>query len=551
MKGTARSASREADRSSSLSTGSARGKSPTSSQMSAITYLRTRSRTCGGISTASHCSVAATEVGYRYRGSGTNFWPVLEAKFGVTVSTTDRLRIRDLFRSASKTYRGAQPPATPWAKAFHLIAWPITHALVPLEFHRPLALTLANLRVNVGELSDDDLHRAIRIAASNTSARFSTLLADAALVVAVTRRLLGDTRGELCPETVQRIATDLASDQVTRRAVVVARRIQRTVAERRAPPAPSEKLLPSIVGSLHLRRRDSAMTLEAVFPQMEANLQTRLQRALRRRRYSARLWGVSAPVPSVQLVSCLPFSVKLTTAPPEDAELLPGLDQVDIDPKLRDVLAAFKLDIAHPLLFAVSSDETQGRQIRGPSISGDRKYWLLSRSGEGPRGGAALGEVGPYDLHLLDPAEETAREVLGELGFQVRFGVSVEFAGRPPLERDAPIPVFAVDDQRIVVPRRAPPEGLSVQSGDEQVRLTGDEVATVVVERGEQTLRVSNGDEDRDYTFHGTPSPGSAPPVNCSIEPRFRRPDSPGAVARHAQLRRRKLCPARRSRAYS
>ena len=71
--------------------------------------------------------VAATEVGYRYRGSGTDFWPVLEAEFGVEFSTTDRRRIRDLFASASKTYRGAQPPATPWAKAFHLIAWPINH----------------------------------------------------------------------------------------------------------------------------------------------------------------------------------------------------------------------------------------------------------------------------------------------------------------------------------------------------------------------------------------------------------------------------------------
>ena len=464
--------------------------------------------------------VAATEFGYRYRGSGTDFWPVLEAEFGVKVSTTDRQRIRDLFANASKTYRGAQPPATPWAKAFHLIAWPITHALVPLEYHLPLALMLANLRVNVGELSDDDLHRAIRIAASRSSARFSTLIENAALVVAVTRRLLGDNSAELCAETVERIAADLASNQVTRRAVAVARRIQRTVAERTAPPASSGALLPSVMGSLHLRRRDSAMTLEAVFPPMQADLQMRLRQALRRRRYAARLWGVSAPVPSEQFLSCLPFTVKLTTAPPDDAELLPGLDRVDIDAKLRDVLTAFKLDVVLPLLFVVSSDEAVGWRVQGPSISGNRKYWLLSGSGKGPRGCAALGEVGPYDCHLLDPAEETAREVLHDLGFQVRFGVSVGFAGRPPLERGAPLPVFAVGDQRIVVPRRAPPEGLSVQLGDEQVHLTGDDVATVVVERGDHTLRVSSTNEDRDYAYRGTPSTRSVPPVTCSIAPR-------------------------------
>ena len=464
--------------------------------------------------------VATTEVGYRYRGSGTDFWPVLEAEFGAKISTTDRQRIRDLFSNASEIYRGARPPATPWAKAFHLIAWPITHALVPLEFHRPLALTLANLRVNVGELSDDDLHRAIRIAASSSSARFSTLIEDAVVVVAVTRAVLGDNSAELCAETVERIAADLASDQATRRAVAVARRIQRTVAERTAPPASLGALLPSVMGSLHLRRRNSVMTLEAVFPPIQTDLQMGLRRALRHRRYAVRLWGVSTPVPSEQLLSCLPFTVKLTTVPPEDAELLPGLDQVDIDAKLRDLLAAFKLDVAPPLLFVVSSDEALGRRVRGPSISGNRKYWLLSGLGEGPRGCAALGQVGPYDCHLLDPAEETARELLRDLGFQLRFGVSVGFAGRPPLERDAPVPAFAVGDQRIVVPRRAPPEGLSVRLGDEQVHLTGDDVATVLVERGDHTLRVSSSNEDRDYVYRGMPSPRSVPPVTCSIAPR-------------------------------
>lgn len=465
--------------------------------------------------------VAATEVGYRYRGSGTDFWPLLEAELGLQINATDRKIIRNLFASAAKTYRGAQPPATPWADAFRFIAWPITHALVPLEFHRPLALTLANLRVNAGELGNDDLHRAIRIAASNSSARFSTLLADATLVLAVTRRLLGDDSAELCPQTMERIATDLASDQVARRAVAVARRIQRTVAERRAPSASSRLQLPSITGSLFIRRHDNSMTLQAAFLQMEADLQGRLRRALRRRRYAARLWGVSGPVPSEQFLSGLPFTLKLTTVPSEDADLFPGLDHVDIDQELRDVLAAFELDIARPLLFAVDPDEELGRRVHGPSISGHRKYWLLSRSGEGPSGCAALSEVGPYECHLLDPVEEIARKVLRNLGFSVHFGISVEFAGQPPLERDAPVPVFVVGDQRLVLPRRIPPEGVSVQLDDEQVHLATDDVVTFFVERGDHTLRVSNGSDDRDYTFRGMPAPLSVPTTICSIEPRF------------------------------
>ena len=113
--------------------------------------------------------VACTEAGYRYRGSGTDFWPVLEKLFRVKIQPTDRQRIRDLFEIASKNYRGAKPPDTPWAKAFRLMAWPITHALVPIEFHRPLAQTLANLRVQIGEIGDNDLHLALQIASSSTS----------------------------------------------------------------------------------------------------------------------------------------------------------------------------------------------------------------------------------------------------------------------------------------------------------------------------------------------------------------------------------------------
>ena len=469
-----------------------------------------------------HCLpllIAATEVGYRYRGTGTDFWPVLESEFGVEFSAASRRSIRDLFESASLTYGGVQPPVTHWAKAFRLIAWPITHALVPCEFHRPLALTIANLRVNVGQVSDDDLHRAIRIASSSTSARFATLLEDESLIVTVTRSLLGESSSELSPETAERIAADLASDEEARRAVALARRRQRTIAARPVSPRAPRAPLPSIVGSLRLRRRDRGMTLEAVFPPMEARLQESLRRTLRRRRYAARLWGVSVPIPSVQLLSCLPFTVKLTAIPPLGARLLPDLDEVDVEPKLREALATIRLDSTPPLLFAVSSDGAVGRQVQGPSISGDRNYWLLSGSGEGPSGCPMLGEVGPYKCHLLDPQEEAARKALRNLGFLTRFGVSVTIAGKPPLDREASVPVFATGDERIVVPRRVPSEGLSVQLADEEVRLEWDDIAVVEVGKGDHRLRISNGAEDREYAYRGTAPTESLPIKTCSIVP--------------------------------
>ena len=229
--------------------------------------------------------------------------------------------------------------------------------------------------------------------------------------------------------------------------------------------------------------------------------------------------GVSARVPSEQILSGLPFTVNLSSAPPEGAELLPGLDDVEIDRELREVISAYTLDITPPLLFAVASDEELGRRVRGPSISGHRKYWLLSESGDGPKGCPVLGEVGPYTCHFIDPAEEMARDALTYLGFQVRFGVSVAFAGAPPLDREATVPVFATGDQRLVVPRRNPPEGLRVQLGENRSRLWGEDVVSVLVEHGDYTLRVSNGDEFREFAFRGTTSAPTVSPTICSIEP--------------------------------
>ena len=464
--------------------------------------------------------VAATEVGYGYRGTGTDFWPVVENRFGVTMDLDDRHRIRQHFQEASRIHQGAQPPDTPWAKAFSIIVWPITHALLPKEFHRPLALMLKNLGVEIRKCDDYELYRSIRTAASNCSARFSTVIEDATLIVSITRRLLGEDSSELSPEVVDRIKSDIESDHITRRIVSVARRIQRDgIAAPSRSPSP-RRPNPSLTGSLHLRRRNGEMAFGAVFPPIEAGLQKRLQQVLRRCRYVARLWGVSTPVPSVQLLSSLPFTFTLLKMPQEGAELLPGVDQMDLEPKFRDILASFELDVTPPLLFRITTDGTHGRQIRGPDISGFRKYWLLTVAGISLRGCEDMREMGPFCCHQLDPGEADAQETLRDLGFHVRYGISVDFAGSPPIEPEATVPVFASGDRRIVVPRSAPPTSFNIQLGEEIVQLKNNNVAIIEIPAGEHSLSVSNDDVRREYFFRGMTFRQTVPPVACSIEPR-------------------------------
>jgi hypothetical protein len=461
---------------------------------------------------------AATEVGYRYRGAGTDFWPILEKSLEHPLGSAARKRIRDLFRVAATALGGARPACTPWSTAFHLIAWPITHALVPIEFHRPLALALASLRINVADSDDEVLYRAIRVAAASPSARFATFLEDSDLVVRVAKSLLGGGSGELCAETTERITQDLASDEVARRGVAVARRVQRTTPRDGRRRARESQPVLALKGALQLRCRDEVVTLEASLPPIESEIASRLRRALRRRRFAPRLWGSTARVPCDQLLSGLPFSVRLVAAPSSGSALLPELEGLDIEEELREVLARFDLHLALPLLFAVGADQEVARQVKGPAISGHRSYWSLTESTLPSLARLpVLGDVGPFTCHVLNPSEEGVCQALSDLGFAVRYGISVAVVGAAALEREALTPTFLAGDERFVLGRRAHPEGIHVELNGSATHATDDEVVRVVVSEGQHLVRVSSGSGTREFKFRGVSEPERSASSACGI----------------------------------
>jgi len=447
--------------------------------------------------------VAATEVGYRYRGSGTDFWPLLEDELSLEISATDHQRIKDLFVRATERFRGARPPNTAWAQAFHLIAWPIAHALLPAEFHRPLALTLANLRASVGGADDDALYRAVRVAAPFPTARFATLLEDVGVVLSLTRCLLGQLTDDLSAQIIDRLSVDLDADDLARRGVAVARSIQRasrSIGGTLRVPAMSQTR-----GSLQLRGANGGIMLEAAFPPLEPDTASRLRSSLRRRRFSPRLWGVTARVPSDQLLSGIPFALKLTELPPDDTPVFPDLD--GLDPRDVAVLHSFELRLDPPLLFAVGADGEVARQVRGSDVTGHRVYWLLQREDAGRRGVPLIGEVGPLSCLEIDPKSDAGGHALAELGYKVRFGVSVRFAGTPPINREDAIPAFVAGEQRVLVPQRLSDEAMLTLNLNGRSSLAGaSEVVRVVVAEGDQLLRVSNDTDAREYPFRGLES---------------------------------------------
>lgn len=448
--------------------------------------------------------VATTEVGYQYRGPGTDFWPLLEQELGTGLTHSARGRIRDLFEAASNRYRGARPADSQWARAFHLIAWPITHALLPVEFHRPLASALTRIRESVRDLDDATLYATVRHAIRQPTARFETWLADAELVTAMVRHLLGDPAHGLSASILERIGADLSADDVARRDVATARRVQKSVAPRQAESTRID--LPSVDGVLLLRRVGAKLLLMGQIPRFDAGVEPAIRRDLRVRRYAPQLWGVSSRVPSEQLLSGVPFTIDLPRAPEAGTPLLPDLESLLVSDEHKDLLRSISLDLAPPLIFARNSEGDIANQVSGVELSVARPYWLLVSPGAAAdfKGFPRIGEVGPYVAVELDPVETSAADELKRLGYRISRNVSVALVGAPPLELTARVPCFQVGDPLFVVPQVGASGEMLVDSEGQEV-VVKDAAVKIVVQPGEHRLVVfmDGAKGYREFRFRG------------------------------------------------
>lgn len=463
--------------------------------------------------------VAATEVGYRYRGTGTDFWPKFESRIGVTISPEGRRRVRDLFEKASTDYEGARPSVTPWTNAFRLIAWPITHALVPMEFHRQLSAALANLQASVQNVDDDTLHRLVRIAARSPSARFEALLENRSHAVPVIRALLGGGDGEISKQIVSRINDDLTADRDARIDIIIARRRQEQL---RSPTDDgAAQALPEVLkGILKLRlRQNGRLQVLAILPSPPGPVASRLRDTLRRRRTRIRLWGVSNPVSSEWLLSGLPFPVTLQSIPDLGSPLLSDLGQLGISAEQRAVIGRLRLDFSLPMLFASYGDGKSARLVRGKQISASRVYWLLTKAGSANSvdGLPTIGSVDPFICYRLDPSMPQAAAELRRLKYRITQVIPVQTAGAPPFDSQTQLPEFLVGDERVFFSKGAPPLGAEVTCGSERIAWDG-ELVRVQVAEGKQVLRISNRRASMEDSFRGVQRSTSAPLPVCWLE---------------------------------
>lgn len=156
-------------------------------------------------------TIYAAERGYSYVGS--EYWTSFEDDTPGW-EHKDRYKLSGWFAKFQRTYHGVVPTG-PWAEQFRIIAWPITHAVLPRYLQRHFARALYDLRFRLAGMASIEPAAIGRMIAANYhgSSRFEEFLQQDELVGCIVLALLHrePLEGEepLLPSTLERIASDL------------------------------------------------------------------------------------------------------------------------------------------------------------------------------------------------------------------------------------------------------------------------------------------------------------------------------------------------------
>ncbi len=161
--------------------------------------------------------IYATELGYRYEGD--EYWNSFEDQTpGWEYHHRDRMK--SWFRQFQRAFDGVTPSGT-WAEHFSIIAWPITHAILPRYLQRQFAELLYDLRFLLASRTLDvrTVGRLLAFHAYHARKRFKAFLEQEELTGQIVAALLGgeSVEGKLIhPHTLERIVADLEEVRAAR-----------------------------------------------------------------------------------------------------------------------------------------------------------------------------------------------------------------------------------------------------------------------------------------------------------------------------------------------
>ena len=360
--------------------------------------------------------IAATEVGYVYRGTGTDFWPIFASRLAET-SPGDRATLSSLFKRLAAPLGLAEPASTAWNAAFCHIAWPIHHAILPLELHQPLARTLRDVRSHLDLTGSDavlvgPVRNRARVAGG---LRLIAWLEDQRVAAAVIRQFLRPTTDNtLAPSALERISRDLGLDEVARTALREARRRQDALETRPVRRSKRGAVEPELrYAPLILRMLDQRLSLAVKLPQLDPAAREQARGALDAIRWRALLWSRGRPVPSRNIFSDYPIPLSVETLPSSDTPLLADLAGLPVSQDAKDFLGSLRVQSATPILFSDLGPDGEATQRAGMGASDSSRCIVLLEPGAVPLGvGEHLGRVSGLVAVRVDPSTVNGAAVL-------------------------------------------------------------------------------------------------------------------------------------------
>lgn len=391
--------------------------------------------------------VAATEIGYVYRGTGTDFWPIFAEQLGQT-SLGDRGALSALFRQSVARLGLAQPPETAWNLAFCHIAWPVLHAILPIELHQSLARAVRDVRSHLDlGASDAALIAPIRNRAQLAGGvRLIAWLEDHYTAAAVIRQLLQPSGAHgIASSALKRIAADLAQDESANNALREARKRQRALeAQPRQRPKRRAEIEPKFA-PLILRMVEQRLAIALKIPQMEQVARDAARSALDAMRWRAFLWSDGRPVPGRNIFSDFPLPLQFDALPRSEVPLIADVAALPIAQEAKDFLGSLRVATEAPMLFYDFSDEGDALQRSGAVIADSGHCIVLVGAAQiAPPDAEQLGRVAGLRGYRLDAANPANQAWLASLGFTVRQTTRFSWIGNVEVEQHRPIRRFHV-----------------------------------------------------------------------------------------------------------
>lgn len=407
--------------------------------------------------------VYAAEIGYEY--SGFEYWQTFESKTpGWQQQWRDRVRSR--FATFAATYHGAVPDGN-WAHQFNIIAWPITHGILPRDLQRQLAELLydASMTFQAETFSSAEaLGSHLQKRCLSYSSRFRQFAENVTLLGQIALALLlqdtGDAPGGVAgvvleADTLARIVSDLNRERDARQWLADARSAARfrvrglsriplrgrrgelvSSGDRAREAQDAAEILPRP----HFLLREQAPNWWQVRVELPnlANLATRSPRVSDiLMRSQGRVAGAAVPILAKgRIVREAAPTVALSSWPEPQTQLL---SFEGAPPELDALLRAnFSMDSADHWLFVIRSDG-QAHELATRVLRTGASYLLLQKKEtRNPVAGLGIRVVevsckGVFGLRIDVPeqASDALTDVLAILGLEVAQTLEVWPAGLP------------------------------------------------------------------------------------------------------------------------